>query len=131
MTPNLDAQLTGLLSGFPRLRAAYLFGSLASGKARPDSDLDIAVLAAGPLGPEEKLALIGALAALTGRPVDLVDLATVGEPLLGQVLLHGRRLLGSDLEHARLIRRHVFEQADFVPYRNRILAERRRAWIGK
>lgn len=131
MTSNLDAQLTGLLNGFPRLRAAYLFGSLASGKARPDSDLDIAVLASSPLTQEEKLALIGELATLTGRPVDLVDLATVGEPLLGQVLLHGRRLLGSDLEHAWLIRRHVFEQADFVPYRNRILAERRRAWIGK
>lgn len=131
MNPNFHAQLTALLNGHPRLRAAYLFGSLATGKARPDSDLDIAVLAAGPLGQEEKLALIGELAALSGRSVDLVDLATAGEPVLGQILLHGRRLLGSDLDHARLIRRHVFDQADFVPYRNRILAERRRAWIGK
>lgn len=131
MNPNLDAQLKTLLTGYPRIRAAYLFGSMASGKARPDSDLDVAVLAGTSLTQEEKLALIGELAALSGRPVDLVDLAVAGEPLLGQVLLHGRRLLGSDLEHARLIRRHVFEQADFVPYRDRILAERRRAWIGK
>lgn len=131
MNPSFHAQLAGLLNGHPRLRAAYLFGSLATGKARPDSDLDIAVLATGPLGQEEKLELIDELAALSGRSVDLVDLAAAGEPLLGQILLHGRRLLGSDLDHARLIRRHVFEQADFLPYRDRILAERRRAWIGK
>jgi len=53
-----------------------------------------------------------------------------GEPLLGQVLRYGRRVLGSDNEHADLILRHVLDQADFMPYRDRILMERRQAWIG-
>jgi predicted nucleotidyltransferase len=131
MNLPLDDQIRQVLARHPCIRAAYLFGSLATGRARPDSDLDLAVLAAQVLSTDEKSALIGALAELTGRPVDLVDLAVAGEPLLGQVLVHGRRILGSDLDHARLIRRHVFEQADFLPYRNRILADRRRAWIGK
>ena len=59
----------------------------------------------------EKITLISALAETTGRPVDLVDLQSVGEPLLGQILRHGKRLLGSDTQYANLIRRHLFDQA--------------------
>lgn len=33
--------------------------------------------------------------------------------------------------HAALLSRHLFDAADFLPYRNRILAERRQAWIGR
>lgn len=69
------------------------------------------------------------LAERTGRPVDLVDLHTVGDPLLGQILRHGKRLLGGGTCHASLIHRDLFDQADYLPYRTRILAERRRAWI--
>jgi hypothetical protein len=34
--------------------------------------------------------------------VDLVDLHTVGEPLLGQILRHGKRLLGGGTCYADL-----------------------------
>jgi len=71
------------------------------------------------------------LAERTGRPIDLIDLSVVSEPLLGQIVRHGRRVLGSDTLYGDLICRHVFEQADFMPYRTRLLAERRMAWIGK
>lgn len=53
------------------------------------------------------------------------------EPLLGQILTHGRRVVGSDAERAELIRRHLFDVADFLPYVERMLHERRRAWIGR
>jgi hypothetical protein len=62
-----------------------------------------------------------------GRPIDLVDLHTAGEPLLGEVL-KGRRLLGSDTSYARLITRHLLDAADFLPYRERILSERGKQW---
>ena len=75
--------------------------------------------------------MIGAIAERVGRPVDLVDLKAISEPLLGQIVRHGRRILGSDTLYGELISRHLFEQADFMPYRTRILAERRKAWIGK
>ncbi len=120
-----------VLAGFPELILALVFGSVAKGLQRIDSDLDIAVVAKQALTADEKIVIISALAEKTGRPVDLVDLKVVGEPLLGQIVQHGRRLLGSDGEYGRLISRHLFEQADFMPYRNRILAERRAAWIGK
>lgn len=111
-------------------RLAILFGSLAKGRATPESDLDLAVLMEAPLSAETRMALIGDLAQATGRPVDLIDLSTVGEAVLGQILKHGIRLLGSDGDYAELIKRHVFDEADFMPYRRRILTERRQAWIG-
>ena len=115
----------------PGVRLAILFGSLAAGQGRVDSDLDLAVDAGHRLTAGEKLVLMNKLAERTSRPVDLVDLHAVGEPLLGQILRHGNRLLGGGTCYADLIRKHLFDQADYLPYRNRILAERRKAWIGK
>jgi uncharacterized protein len=124
------SQLSVVLSEFPQIELAVLFGSIARGRERPESDVDIAVAARRALSAEEKIAVVEAMAERTGRPIDLVDLRTVAEPLLGQILRHGRRLLGSDSAYGDLISRHLFEQADFMPYRARVLAERRAAWIG-
>ena len=109
---------------------AIVFGSAAQGFARTESDLDIAVGARRPLDWRERSQLIGELTKAGGRAVDLIDLATVGEPPLGQILSKGRRILGSDADHGKLLARHLFDQADFLPYRNRSLEERRRRWIG-
>ena len=128
---NLKQAILDVIGTQPAIGLAILFGSLAVGEGRVESDLDLAVDAGRRLTASEKIALISELAGRTGRPVDLVDLHTVGEPLLGQILRHGKRILGSDMHYANLIRRHLFDQADYLPYRNRILAERRQAWIGK
>lgn len=128
---NLNRAILTAIGTQPDIRLAILFGSLVAGKARAESDLDLAVDAGRCLTADEKIALISELAESTGRPIDLVDIHAAGEPLLGQVLKHGKRIFGSDTHYGNLIRRHVFDQADYLPYRNRILAERRRAWIGK
>jgi predicted nucleotidyltransferase len=127
----IERLLKEVLTQFPQVSLAILFGSVALGRQRPDSDLDIAIAANHPLSADEKMAIISTLAERFGRPIDLIDLSVAAEPLLGQVVRHGRRILGSDTQYGELIRRHLFEQADFMPYRNRILAERRQAWIGK
>ena len=129
--PGIDAQVRNVLARFSDISLALLFGSVAAGRQRADSDLDIAVAANHPLSSAEKIAITQALAELTGRPIDLIDLATVTEPLLGQIVQHGRRLLGNDTLFAKLISRHLIEHADFMPIRDRVLAERRIAWIGK
>ncbi len=130
-SPNpIGTQLRDVFAHFPKVVLVVLFGSVASGKQRADSDLDIALSAGHPLTVDEKIALNGALAESTGRAIDLIDLSVVGEPLLGQIVRHGRRLLGSDTLYGELISKHLFEQADFMPYQARILAERRMAWIG-
>jgi predicted nucleotidyltransferase len=128
---TLDAQLKEVLTHFPKIAFAMLFGSVALGRQRADSDLDIAVAAKQMLTAHEKISLINALAESIGRPVDLIDLKMVSVPLLGQIVRYGRRIVGSDTLYGELISRHLFEQADFMPYRTRLLAERRMAWIGK
>lgn len=115
----------------PGIGLVMLFGSLAAGEGHVESDVDLAVDAGHRLTASEKMVLISELAEKTGRPIDLVDIQAVGEPLLGQILRHGKRILGSDTHYANLIFRHLLDEADFLPYRNRILAERRQAWIAK
>jgi len=127
---DLNHRIRQVLQQHGGIRLAILFGSLATGRATFRSDLDLAVLMDSPLSAATKMALIGDLSLAIGRPVDLIDLKTVGEPVLGQILKHGVRLLGSDRDYAELIKRHLFEEADFTPCRRRILSERRRAWTG-
>ena len=129
-THIIDEKLREVLANFPQITLAIVFGSVASGQAHAQSDLDLAVIAAKPLQAAEKIQIVEALVLATGRPIDLVDVHFAPQPLLGQVLKHGRRILGSDTAYAQLLYRHLIAQADFVPLQNRILAERRMAWHG-
>lgn len=127
-TSKQSQTLRTLLESEPGILLAFLFGSVAAGTPRIDSDIDIAVLKNHPLSAVEKSELIEKIAEATGRPVDLIDLRTVGEPLLGEIF-KGRRIVGSDEQHARLLTRHLLDVADFLPLQQRILKERRDQWI--
>ena len=61
------------LAGEPEIVAAFVLGSAARGTARPDSDVDIAVLYAPGRRrtAAERVALAARLSALLGREVDL------------------------------------------------------------
>ena len=89
-----------MLKNHPDVRLAILFGSLASGRQTTESDLDLAVDAGRPLDLSLKMSLISELADRIGRPVDLVDLRSAGEPLLGQVLRYGKKILGDNTHYA-------------------------------
>jgi predicted nucleotidyltransferase len=110
------------------IRLSIVFGSAVTGRQTPESDLDIAVLARASLTSERKQKLVQALAGIVERPVDLIDLSTVGEPLLGRILHEGRRLSGSSDTWAAILSRHLIDAADFLPYRERMLEERRASW---
>ena len=125
---TLLTKLRELLACQDDIRLSIVFGSVADGRETAESDLDIALLADSPLTPERKMALIDALAQMSERPIDLIDLSTVGEPLLGEILQHGQRLTGADSTWATLVTQHLFDAADFLPYRNRMLTQRREAW---
>ena len=128
---ELGAKLQKVLSHFQGIELAIVFGSAATGQLRFDSDLDIAVKFRHALGIEQKIAMIETLAEQTGRPIDLIDLYDPPEPLLGQILKYGVRLIGSDTTYANLVSRHLVEQVDFMPLVNRMLKERREAWLVK
>ena len=128
---NDRARIKQVLEKHATVRLAVLFGSLAQGEADRDSDLDLAVGTDHPLATHEKIQLIAELAEALGRPVDLVDIYSAGEPLLGQIVTRGKKILGTDADFAFVLNKHLLNQADFMPYRSRILKERRQAWIGQ
>lgn len=82
---SIKQALTELLAKRQTLKLAILFGSHATETAGPDSDIDVAVLDERPLSAADKEKLIREIAYNCGRPVDLIDLHAVGEPLLGQI----------------------------------------------
>ena len=125
---TLHKQLTRFLSRYPQFELAILFGSQARGDATGESDIDLALLSDAPLSSSLKLELIELIGARFGRPVDIVDLYYAAEPILGQVF-KGKRLLGDDATYASLLTKHLINTADFVPLQQRILTERRNAWI--
>jgi len=81
--------LTALAREFG-LRLVVRFGSTARGRARPDSDQDIAVLAARPLGLSREARLVVRLEEVLGPPeVDLTVLDRADPVLLYQVARDG------------------------------------------
>jgi predicted nucleotidyltransferase len=74
-----------------RLRAAgavyaTVFGSVAQGRARRDSDIDVAVSFGRPMSSDLRTAMIGIIAEASGRSVDLIDLETAEGLVLARAL---------------------------------------------
>lgn len=109
------------------LVCAYLFGSEARGEARPDSDVDVAVLFRHdpPLSLDGLgLDLAAELEQRLGRTVDLVVLNRASPDLVHRVLRDGNLLLETD--RAARVRFEVKSRAEYfdvLPY----LREYRRA----
>jgi uncharacterized protein len=76
----------------PDLIALYRFGSQAKGRARPDSDVDLAVLASHPIPALRRFELAQELAAQLHRDVDLLDLRTAPTVMRMQVISTGECL---------------------------------------
>jgi predicted nucleotidyltransferase len=71
-------------------KAVWLFGSLAGGDFRLDSDVDLAVDA---LAPELYFGAVAELSRVLGVDVDLVVLESCPASLRDEVLVRGERLL--------------------------------------
>ncbi len=121
--------LSQWLSQNTEITLAIVFGSLAKNTLTKQSDIDLAILTRQPLTTYKKKYLIESLANLMGRPVDLVDLQTAGEPLLGQILKYGKLIKGENEQLTSLALKHLYANEDFMPYVNRALKERREKWI--
>lgn len=87
------------------VRYAALFGSLARGAARRDSDIDIAVSFGKPISSDLREALIGIIADVAGRAVDLVDLESA-QGLVFTRAMRGKEILCDEVAtRQRLIER--------------------------
>jgi predicted nucleotidyltransferase len=91
-----SAVVAHLRRRLPEAMAVYLFGSVASGDAGPESDVDLAVLNDGPLDPVFVWDIACELANVVDAHVDLVDLRTASTVLQHQIVAKGRRLWARD-----------------------------------
>lgn len=126
----LPPELLSALEAQPDLRLAVVFGSVARGQAGPESDLDIAVLADGPVDAPRREALIRVLAQASGRPVDLVDLWSADVLVSREALGHGVVALNRDAAaYYHLLSKMVTDAEDFLPLYERLLRHRNEAWL--
>lgn len=77
------------LSAIADIRVAYVFGSVAKGTERADSDVDVGVLTASDLSLADRGRLQDRLSAALGRRVDLVDLRAAPPLLRHEVVRDG------------------------------------------
>jgi predicted nucleotidyltransferase len=136
-TARLLAAIARAAASLPEVQAAWLFGSRASGNARPDSDVDIGVLLDDSLAPPEPLSrlrrLIEALATeIAADRIDVVILNDAPPALAFQVLKHGKIALERDRVALHRFRVRTYTRhSDFEPT-ERLFREatRRRALAG-
>jgi predicted nucleotidyltransferase len=90
----------------PNVRLAVVFGSVARGQSRPESDLDLLVRLRRD-DPQSRAELVDVLEAASGRQVQLVSSAQAEQTplLLADVLADGRVLVDRDGDWPRLQRR--------------------------
>lgn len=115
-----------------RVQLAIAFGSFVRGNHGPASDVDVAVDVGQPLDADARIDLTRKLAAATGRPIDLIDLCTVGVPLSRTILTEGVHIVRRDMQRyvSHVIRMHR-DVEDVLPLRNRVLRDRLEAWTNR
>jgi uncharacterized protein len=107
---DLEGAVDLLRTRVPGLVLVVLYGLRARGDARPDSDVDVALLADAPIDRWELLELQAALAARLGAEVDVVDLLTSDDVLRVQVVAHGRTLFERSATERSLFEMHALSR---------------------
>ena len=93
MTPfNPEDIIHPLRQAFPTALAIYAFGSRVQGTARPDSDLDLAILIESYTPPLQLWDQANLLANQLNDPVDLLDFRAASTVMQHQILTTGQRL---------------------------------------
>jgi len=90
--PAEAAIIAAVRAAVPTARALWLFGSRATGHARAESDLDLAVLLPGRADPVTLWLAAQDVAIALKLDVDLIDLIAANTVLQHQIITHGRRL---------------------------------------
>lgn len=82
----------------PEIAAIYLFGSQASGRAHPESDVDVAILYSGIVNPDfhQTLEVQDELISLLRQEVDIVILNSADPVIRMQVLRKGEKVFERD-----------------------------------
>ena len=93
---NLEKQLIETIQSKINPAFIILFGSFAKGTSRLDSDIDLAYFSKEQLSSYERFLLIGQLAEIAGREVDLVDLKQIDTVFTMQIFSQGQPIYIQD-----------------------------------
>lgn len=124
--------LTEYFQSDSSIKAAILYGSFASGKQNPNSDIDLSVYLDSPLTAEKKEQIISDLALQFHRPIDVTDLNNVHVPLSQEILTKGLWIKLEDKAlREKLVKKMIYEVADFLPAKTKIQIDKIKRFIKK
>jgi len=114
--PDLNL-LSKVFKTYPDIQAVYLFGSLASGRANSESDLDLGLLPRNRSLHERKLDILADLSRLGFDRVDLVFL-DIHDVVVRFEAVHQNRLIYSaqDFDAGSFFSLTIRQYFDFLPY---------------
>jgi uncharacterized protein len=132
MHPPL-ATLPNTLKKFPLIQAAYIFGSIASGKERKDSDLDLGIFPRSPEIRNQRLDILQELAKEGFSNVDLVFLDTDNIVLKYEAIRQNKLIYHTeDFDRGSTYSLIVRQYLDFLPFlRTQRQAYKRKILNGK
>ena len=109
MDPHAFNAARCVLERHPQIDAAYLLGSAATGRLRPDSDADVALLLrpGQKLSALERLTLAAELGTIFGRQADLGVLSAANLVYAKEVVAHGRLIFARDRTTAARFAMHT------------------------
>ncbi|MEX2541154.1 MAG: nucleotidyltransferase domain-containing protein [Trueperaceae bacterium] len=118
--PVDTGELADVFRRYPDVLAVYLFGSWASGKANPTSDIDVALIPGGDGLRERKLEILGDLTRIGLDKVDLVildgdDALLNYAAIAPNVVLYAREDFDRGTAYSEVVRKYL----DIEPYLRR------------
>ncbi|WP_347359207.1 nucleotidyltransferase domain-containing protein [Bdellovibrio sp.] len=128
-TGDLETALQTFLQKHPSVAVLGYFGSYAKGHPRSDSDVDICLAEDRPLSTEKKIQYINELTLLLRKEIDLLDLHTVNGVILKESLHTAKWVHKETAVYAQIMKRMLFDQADFQPYYQRMLKAKRERFL--
>ncbi len=116
---DLPSRLERIFEKYPEISAVYLFGSRALGSARPESDLDLAIVSSSPGAHAHRLDLLAELAKEGLDNVDLVFLDTSDIVLRFEAVRPNRLIYAREaFDHGGYYSKIVRQYFDFLPHLN-------------
>ena len=121
MTPDIETniltKLGEIFALYPDIQAVYLFGSVAAGTERPDSDLDLALVPRSNALRRQKLEILTDLVRAGFDSTDLVILDTPDLVLQYEAVRHNRIIYQTaDFEASTYFSIVVRKYLDFLPF---------------
>jgi uncharacterized protein len=131
LSAELSNKIVKILRRFPEISLCFVFGSQVSGRASSKSDVDLGVAGKSKLSMSKRITLMNQLNMVLHKEVDVIDLQAINGVLLHQVLTTGNIILNRNPTiYAMLMKKMLFEQADFMPYYFRLIGARRKRFLG-